>query len=355
MRARSRNLLIFVLTMVLLGLQPLAALAAPANDDRADATSVTAVPFYDSVDVTGATVEADEPEPSCAPIGMTVWYAVSVPKKSTLEVDTMGSEYDTVVAVYDTSLREVACNDDAGGLESRVTFSAARNTTYLVQVGAFGGYVDPEEGYPLLGISIDAASPSGNPKSERITFSGRSAQASTSFETEDGWGDAYLHVFDGLDNRQPVREVGFNAFSRYYDPAKETVTWTEWYGYGPIENAGVDRKLMSAYVDQPLEVYGYSCTGDPESEDYEGDCRELGPETVDVDVTWTGYGKLSKVRENYRETGPGGTFSFKSRSSSRSADVAGMVADTDLSFSFDGAYGAINDVKQMVMIRPSKR
>jgi hypothetical protein len=351
MRKRARTLLIFALTMVLLGLQPLAALAAPANDDRADATPVTAVPFYDYIDVSGATVEADEPEPSCAPTGSTVWYAVSVPKKSTLQIDTMGSTYDTVVAVYNTSLGEVACNDDAGGFESLVTFAAARNTTYLVQVGAFGGYLD--EGWPAeLSISIDAVQGSAKPKPERFTFSGLYAEASTYYETESAYGEAYIYVVDGRENRNPVRAVGFYASESAYDPVKETYTWTDWYGDAPIENAGIDRKLMTASIDQSMEVYGFSCTYDPMTdEEY---CRELGPEMVYADVTWTGYGALTKVRESSRTTGPEGTFSVKFRSSSRSADVAGMVADTDLSFSFDGAYGSINDVKQMVMIRPAR-
>jgi hypothetical protein len=351
MRTRARTLLTFALTLVLLGLQPLAALATPANDDRADATPVTAVPFYDSVDVTGATVEADEPDPSCAPTGATVWYAVSVPKRTTLQVDTMGSTYDTVVAVYDTSLGEIACNDDTGGLESLVTFTAARNTTYLVQVGAFGGYLEPD--WPAeLSIAIDAVTGSAKPKPERFTFSGRYAEASTFYETEDSYGEAYIYVVDGRDNRTRVQQIGFYAFESAYDPVKQTYTWTDWYGDAPIENAGIDRKLMSAFIDQPLEVSGFSCTYDEMTE--EESCRELGPEIADTGVFWTGDGELSKVRESSRETGPWGTFSVKYRSSSRSADVTGMVADTELAASFDDAWGIIADVKQMVMIRPAR-
>jgi hypothetical protein len=64
-------------------------------------------------------------------------------------------------------------------------------------------------------------------------------------------------------------------------------------------------------------------------------------------VFWTDAGALSKVRESSRETGPWGTFSVKYRSSSRSAEVTGMVADTELAASFDDAWGVIADVKQM--------
>jgi hypothetical protein len=61
MRVRGRTLLSAALCASLLLVQPVAALAQPANDARADATVVTAVPFTDVVDVTGATEEPDEP------------------------------------------------------------------------------------------------------------------------------------------------------------------------------------------------------------------------------------------------------------------------------------------------------
>lgn len=53
------------LTAALLVGQPVAALAAPDNDDRDNATPVTSIPFFDMVDVRDATVEDDEPGTSC--------------------------------------------------------------------------------------------------------------------------------------------------------------------------------------------------------------------------------------------------------------------------------------------------
>jgi hypothetical protein len=79
------------LTAALVVGQPMAALAAPDNDDRANATPVTAIPFSDVVDVSDATVEDDEPGTGCltyyddefdetyeVPVGHTVWYEVSL-------------------------------------------------------------------------------------------------------------------------------------------------------------------------------------------------------------------------------------------------------------------------------------
>lgn len=56
-----RRAVLVPLTAALLIAQPVAALAAPDNDDRANATPVTSIPFFDVVDVSDATVEDDEP------------------------------------------------------------------------------------------------------------------------------------------------------------------------------------------------------------------------------------------------------------------------------------------------------
>jgi len=47
----------------------------PANDNFASAVAISSLPFSDTRDTTGATLEAGEPSPSCsgAPVG-TVWY-----------------------------------------------------------------------------------------------------------------------------------------------------------------------------------------------------------------------------------------------------------------------------------------
>ena len=54
-----------------------------------------------------------------------------------------GLSYDTVLAVYTVSaidaLTPVTCNDDAGNLQSRVTFQGTAGTTYHMQVGGFDG------------------------------------------------------------------------------------------------------------------------------------------------------------------------------------------------------------------------
>jgi len=50
-----------------------------------------------------------------------------------LEADTFGSNYDTVLSAWtgtQGALNLVACNDDFGGAQSKITFAATAGTTY---------------------------------------------------------------------------------------------------------------------------------------------------------------------------------------------------------------------------------
>jgi hypothetical protein len=96
---------------------------------------------------TAATLEQGEPQP-CGNIGRTVWYAVYVYGNVSLVVDTAGSDFDTVAAVYTTgpefdgtmaTLQNVACVDNSGGPQARVKFDATHGNTYHVQVGGHNG------------------------------------------------------------------------------------------------------------------------------------------------------------------------------------------------------------------------
>src|SRR5207245_8721318 len=116
------------------------ALAQPANDDFSNAQAVPSIPFTHGIGTSGATVEPGEPAPSCAPAGASVWYKYVTPPQppqAALVADTLGSDFDTVLAVYTgtalANLTEVpfACNDDsAGGRQSSVGFTASAGMTY---------------------------------------------------------------------------------------------------------------------------------------------------------------------------------------------------------------------------------
>lgn len=143
---RPRVAAIVLSTLVgLVGLVP-PAVAAPANDDRANATFIPSLPFTDSLNTSEATTEATEPL-VCGYIGATVWYSYTPPADQEIAADTFGSDFDTVLAVYEAGsvlgpLEEpVACNDDVGkfGGPSRVRLVVRAGTSYEFQVGGYFG------------------------------------------------------------------------------------------------------------------------------------------------------------------------------------------------------------------------
>jgi hypothetical protein len=128
----------------------------PVNDDFAKAA--LAVPAYsDRPNTFGATLQASEPSPTCAPsIAGSLWYRFTPAETMQVVADTFDSRMDTVLAVYTghdlATLREtpLACSDDspvatgAGGTQinsqvSRLTFTALAGTTYFFQLSIKSG------------------------------------------------------------------------------------------------------------------------------------------------------------------------------------------------------------------------
>jgi hypothetical protein len=144
-----------LLAGMLLLLSAAIAQAAPANDDIAQATAITALPFTDALDTTEATTAPEDPD--CAGSGPTVWYAFTPAADVFVFADTFGSDYDTTLSVYTDeggALTQIACNDDFNGLQSGVLFEATAGTTYFIMVGSFAS--GPGGG---LIFSIDVAPP----------------------------------------------------------------------------------------------------------------------------------------------------------------------------------------------------
>jgi hypothetical protein len=120
-----------MMTATIASAQPL------ANDDIANATIVTGVPFaVGPIDTSEATAAVDDPQ-DCFNNGSN-WYTFTPTADISIEVNTIGSEYDTTLGVYAGSLGSlslIGCNDDFYGLQSAVRFEAMANTTYYVMVG----------------------------------------------------------------------------------------------------------------------------------------------------------------------------------------------------------------------------
>jgi len=131
-----RTLLVLA-TGILLSMQVLA--QAPVNDDFDNATTITSLPFTDTLSTVDATTAADDPY--CAGNAHSVWYAFTPSQNVSVQTNTFGSDYDTTLSVYTGTrgaLTQIACNDDSGGLQSRVFFEASAGVTYYIMAASFG-------------------------------------------------------------------------------------------------------------------------------------------------------------------------------------------------------------------------
>ena len=121
----------------------------PANNDFANATTINLV--GSSIQLAGtnvaATKQSGEPNHAGAnaPSGHSVWWKWTAPSSGSTTITTLGSNYDTALAVYTgttvTSLTSVVSNDDvqSGVIRtSTVTFSAVGGTTYSIAVDGWG-------------------------------------------------------------------------------------------------------------------------------------------------------------------------------------------------------------------------
>jgi len=89
----------------------------------------------------GATAEPGEPNPNNLRNDNTVWIAWRAGTDSLVTIDTTGSAFDTVLAVYTgnvlSTLNLIAFNDDFNGVQSLVTFNATAGTIYDIQVASY--------------------------------------------------------------------------------------------------------------------------------------------------------------------------------------------------------------------------
>ncbi len=123
---------------------PFVVTTGPANDNFADAQPLTGSVGTLSGSNIGATKEPGEPDHAGEAGGASVWFRWTPPGNGTWRFDTLGSSFDTLLAIYTgsavDSLSLVASNDDSGGiLTSQVSFAASGGTTYYIAADGYGG------------------------------------------------------------------------------------------------------------------------------------------------------------------------------------------------------------------------
>ncbi len=110
------------------------------NDDFNNAVVISSMPYsIEGINTSGATQASDDP--LITALGSkgyaSAWFKYVSPYDATLTVDTSGSNYDTVLNVWQGSrgaLSNRAYNDDYGGLSSRVELQVNAGQTYYIEV-----------------------------------------------------------------------------------------------------------------------------------------------------------------------------------------------------------------------------
>jgi hypothetical protein len=119
--------------------------APPGHDAWANATPLTGDTASAHSTNTGATKETGEPDHAGNRGGSSVWWTWTAPRDGQLVVHTIGSDFDTLLAVYtgDTlaALNPLASNDDIGRgeIDSRVTTSLRAGTKIWIAVDGYNG------------------------------------------------------------------------------------------------------------------------------------------------------------------------------------------------------------------------
>ena len=133
------------------------------NDDMANAILISSLPYSNVQSSLNATLETNEPIYICGGNeSASVWYKFSPSTNGIFSVDTYGSDYDTVLHIFDqngTNLTPKGCNDQNGNSDqSKVAFSAYAGNDYLIAVTHWNGGNGGNLTIHLAKVSCPAAS-----------------------------------------------------------------------------------------------------------------------------------------------------------------------------------------------------
>ena len=179
---------IVVLIAAALGALPAPALATPpSNDAEAGAVSVEGVPFTHSTDTTEATGDG----PTFCSNRRSVFYTFTPAADVRVQVDTLGSDYDTTLAIYTRDegghVRAVSCNRYRLGSAAGLRLRAEAGTTYLVMAArCCGNGSNGREGRPGGRLVITVTEVSDVPLDFVITIDGGTVDPSTGIATISG-------------------------------------------------------------------------------------------------------------------------------------------------------------------------
>lgn len=213
----------------------------------------------------GATVEKGEPAHGGNDGGRSVWWSWVAPVSSPVRIDTIGSDFDTVLAVYRgntvDALTLVACDvRSAGGGRSLLFFEAVQGTEYQIAVDGFNNGDSVASGHVVLRMQ---------------QFPEGALHANDDFEHASPISPPFLSVLGS--NIGATRQPGEPAHGK--EPSGRSVWWTwtaEWDGPVTISTAesSLDT-LLSVYTGTSLGTLSLVAEND-----------DVDPGTVQSSVTF---------------------------------------------------------------------
>lgn len=204
------------------------ALAVAANDNFANATVITSLPYSDPVDFTGSTAEIGEPMPACGygyPVTMSVWYAYT--PAADMMLTAQGWNWDDILVVSTGSsladLTPVLCSGPYTG--GAATFLATAGTTYVFQLSTVYEWSQTSANFTLRVTdppSIDFWWSPGDPSTyDTVTFSPNPTDPAGMYGGTYAWGFG-----DGATSADSYPSHHYAADGDY----TVSVTWTTAYG-----------------------------------------------------------------------------------------------------------------------------
>ncbi len=148
------------LSLFLAGFVSSASALPPANDNFASPIVLASFPSGVISSNVDATLELGEPDPTnyVDDVQASVWFRWTSPTSGAVQIDTIGSDFDTVLAVWTgtavNALTMQADNDQYGGNQSAVFIAAVSGVTY--QIAVYGWYEN--RGTIYLNLTNDTSS-----------------------------------------------------------------------------------------------------------------------------------------------------------------------------------------------------
>jgi PKD repeat protein len=206
----------------------------PPNDNFSSATVITSLPINDSVDMTYATTESNEPQP-CNWASQTVWFSYTPTVNEAVRV-TLSGFYDTNLALYQaygpdiTNLSGMGC---ASWNSPSLTLDAVAGTTYYFQVGKIWG------GGGTAQLNVELVLPPANDNFESAT------------------------VVSGLPFNDFVDTIAATVQAGEPTPSCEygTLGHTVWYVFTPSDTGSVSLNINPSFTPVYAAYSGDTLTG----------------------------------------------------------------------------------------------